>query len=226
MKGDAKSIWFVEEMAVQAEKLRDFIARCLDIVRSRETTAGIYAHASVGCLHVRPVINLKTEQGVRQFEAIAQEVADLVLEFGGALSGEHGDGFVRSPFMRQMFGRALYEAFREVKQTFDPQGILNPGKIVDSPPLTANLRFGAGYQTPNPDSWFDYSEYGGMGGAVEMCSGVGACRKKLAGTMGPSYMVTREESHSTRGRANVLRLAMPCALGESGLGDDGVGGAL
>src|SRR5207245_1712516 len=226
MKEDAESISFVEDTAVAPEKLRDFIARFLEIVKSHETTAGIYAHASVGCLHVRPVIKLKTEPGVRKFEAIAQEVADLVLEFGGALSGEHGDGFVRSPFMRQMFGPAIYEAFREIKKTFDPLGILNPGKIVDAPPLTSNLRFGAGYKTPNPSSWFDYSEYGGMGGAVEMCSGVGACRKKLAGTMCPSYMVTREESHSTRGRANVLRLAMTGALGESGLGDDGVYEAL
>ena len=165
---------------------------------------------------------MKTEEGVRKFEAIAQDVADLVLEFGGALSGEHGDGLVRSPFMRQMFGPTLYEAFREIKRTFDPLGILNPGKIVDAPPITSNLRFGAGYQTPNPPTWFDYSEYGGMGGAVEMCSGVGACRKKLAGTMCPSYMATREEAHSTRGRANVLRLAMAGRLGEAGLGDEGV----
>ena len=222
MKEDAKSISFVEDTAVAPEKLRDFIERFLAIIRRHETTAGIYAHASVGCLHVRPVINLKTEQGIRKFEAIAQEVADLVLEFGGALSGEHGDGFVRSPFMRQMFGPVLYEAFREIKRTFDPLGILNPGKIVDAPPLTANLRFGAGYQTPNPATWFDYSEYGGLGGAVEMCSGVGACRKKLSGTMCPSYMATREESDSTRGRANVLRLAMAGRLGESGLGDQGV----
>jgi FAD/FMN-containing dehydrogenase/Fe-S oxidoreductase len=222
MKEDAKSISFVEDTAVAPEKLRDFIERFLEIIRRNETTAGIYAHASVGCLHVRPVINLKTEQGIRKFEAIAQEVADLVLEFGGALSGEHGDGFVRSPFMRQMFGPVLYEAFREIKRTFDPLGILNPGKIVDAPPLTSNLRFGAGYQTPNPTTWFDYSEYGGLGGAVEMCSGVGACRKKLSGTMCPSYMATREESDSTRGRANVLRLAMAGRLGESGLGDEGV----
>jgi FAD/FMN-containing dehydrogenase/Fe-S oxidoreductase len=222
MKEDAKSISFVEDTAVAPEKLRDFIERFLAIIRSHETTAGIYAHASVGCLHVRPVINLKTEQGIRKFEAIAQEVADLVLEFGGALSGEHGDGFVRSPFMRQMFGPVLYEAFREIKRTFDPLGILNPGKIVDAPPLTANLRFGAGYQTPNPATWFDYSEYGGLGGAVEMCSGVGACRKKLSGTMCPSYMATHEESDTTRGRANVLRLAMAGRLGESGLGDEGV----
>src|SRR5204862_5845454 len=166
MKQDSKSISFVEDTAVAPEKLRDYIERFLEIIRSHDTTAGIYAHASVGCLHVRPVINLKTSEGVQKFEAIASEVAALVLEFGGALSGEHGDGLVRSPFMRQMFGPVLYEAFREIKHTFDPLGILNPGKIVDAPPLTSNLRFGAGYQTPNPRTWFDYSEYGGMGGAV------------------------------------------------------------
>jgi len=222
MKEDAKSISFVEDTAVAPEKLRDFIDQFLQIVRSHGTTAGVYAHASVGCLHVRPVVNLKTEEGVRLFEAIAQDVADLVLQFGGALSGEHGDGLVRSPFMRQMFGPVLYEAFREIKRTFDPHGILNPGKIVDAPPIATNLRFGARYETANPTTWFDYSEYGGMGGAVEMCSGVGACRKKLSGTMCPSYMATREEAHTTRGRANTLRLAMTGRLGESGLGDKGV----
>jgi FAD/FMN-containing dehydrogenase/Fe-S oxidoreductase len=222
MKGDAKSMSFVEDTAVAPEKLHDFIGRFLQIIQRHETTAGIYAHASVGCLHVRPVINLKTETGVRKFEAIAHEVADLVLEFGGALSGEHGDGLVRSPFMRQMFGPELYEAFRELKRTFDPHNILNPGKIVDAPPLTANLRLGAGYITPKPDTYFDYSAYGGMGGAIEMCSGVGACRKKLSGNMCPSYMATRDEADSTRGRANVLRLAMAGKVGESGLGDQGV----
>jgi FAD/FMN-containing dehydrogenase/Fe-S oxidoreductase len=222
MKEEAKSISFVEDTAVDPSKLRDYIDRFLGIIRKHQTTAGIYAHASVGCLHVRPVVNLKTEQGIQKFEAIANEVSDLVLEFGGALSGEHGDGFVRSPFMRKMFGPVLYEAFRTIKSTFDPHGILNPGKIVDSPPLTANLRFGAGYKTPNPTTYFDYSDYGGMGGAVEMCSGLGACRKKLDGTMCPSYMATVEEADTTRGRANVLRLAMTGRLGESGLGDEGV----
>ena len=222
MKGDAKSISFVEDTAVAPEKLRDFIERFLRIIKAHGTTAGIYAHASVGCLHVRPVINLKTEEGVRKFQAIAEEVAALVLEFGGALSGEHGDGLVRSPFMRQMFGPVLYEAFREIKRTFDPEGIFNPGKIVDAPPLTANLRFGAGYKTPDPFTFFDYSDFGGMAGAVEMCSGVGACRKKLSGTMCPSYMATRDEAHTTRGRANALRLAMAGRLGEEGLGDEGV----
>jgi Fe-S oxidoreductase len=222
MKEDAKSIAFVEDTAVAPEKLRDFIDRFLQIVHGHGTTAGIYAHASVGCLHVRPVINMKTEQGVRTFQAIAEQVSDLVLEFGGALSAEHGDGLVRSPFMQKMFGPVLYEAFREIKRTFDPYGIFNPGKIVDAPPLIENLRLGAGYQTPKPATWFDYEEYGGMGGAVEMCSGVGACRKKLAGTMCPSYMATQDEAHSTRGRANALRLAIAGKLGEAGLGDRGV----
>jgi FAD/FMN-containing dehydrogenase/Fe-S oxidoreductase len=222
MKEEAKSISFVEDTAVDPRYLRDYIARFLGIIRDHDTVAGIYAHASVGCLHVRPVVNLKTEQGIQKFESIANAVSDLVLEFGGALSGEHGDGFVRSPFMMKMFGPVLYEAFRTIKRTFDPHGILNPGKIVDSQPLTANLRFGADYKTPNPSTYFDYSEYGGMGGAVEMCSGLGACRKKLDGTMCPSYMATREEAHSTRGRSNVLRLAMTGRLGESGLGDQGV----
>jgi FAD/FMN-containing dehydrogenase/Fe-S oxidoreductase len=222
MKDDAKSLSFVEDTAVAPEKLRDYIARFLEIVRRHETTAGVYAHASVGCLHVRPVVNLKTEAGVAKFAAIATEISDLVLEFGGALSGEHGDGLVRSPFMAKMFGPRLYEAFRTIKRTFDPLGILNPGKIVDAPALTANLRYGAGYVTPQPETFFDYSDYGGMGGAVEMCSGLGACRKTLEGMMCPSYMATRDEADSTRGRANVLRLAMAGRLGEAGLGDEGV----
>ncbi|HYI97306.1 MAG TPA: FAD-binding and (Fe-S)-binding domain-containing protein, partial [Bryobacteraceae bacterium] len=222
MKDDAKSLSFVEDTAVNPEHLRDYIDRFLQIIRKHQTSAGIYAHASVGCLHVRPVVNMKTEEGVRKFEAIANEISDLVLEFGGALSGEHGDGLVRSPFLRKMFGPILYDAFRTIKQTFDPQNIFNPGKIVDAPPLTSNLRYGANYKTPRPQTFFDYSDYGGMAGAVEMCSGLGACRKKLEGTMCPSYMATREEAHSTRGRANTLRLAMAGKLGESGLGDKGV----
>src|SRR5204863_470208 len=140
-----KSLSFVEDTAVAPEKLRDYIERFLQIVHRHGTSAGVYAHASVGCLHVRPVVNLKTEEGVRKFEGIANGVADLALEYGGALSGEHGDGLVRSPFMEKMFGSVLYEAFRTIKRTFDPQQIFNPGKIVDAPPPTANLRYGADY---------------------------------------------------------------------------------
>jgi FAD/FMN-containing dehydrogenase/Fe-S oxidoreductase len=222
MKSDGKAISFVEDTAVAPEKLRDYIGRFIQIVQRHDTVAGVYAHASVGCLHVRPVVNLKTARGVATFEAIANEVADLVLEFGGALSGEHGDGLVRGAFNERMFGSELYQAFRDVKRTFDPGGLFNPGRIVDTPPITSHLRFGAGYETPNPVTFFDYSDHGGYGRAVEMCSGVGLCRKKREGTMCPSYMVTQDEAHSTRGRANVLRLAMTGQLGEAGLSDAGV----
>ena len=222
MKTDDKAISFVEDTAVAPEKLRDYIERFIGIVQRHGTRAGVYAHASVGCLHVRPVVNLKTADGVAKFEAIANEVADLVLEFGGALSGEHGDGLVRGAFNEKMFGSELYQAFRQVKKTFDPNGLFNPGRIVDTPPITSHLRFGAGYVTASPVTVFDFSDNDGFGRAVEMCSGVGLCRKKREGAMCPSYMVTREEAHSTRGRANILRLAMSGQLGDAKLSDAGV----
>jgi FAD/FMN-containing dehydrogenase/Fe-S oxidoreductase len=222
MKGDGKSLSFVEDTAVAPAKLREYIERFLQVVRDHGTSAGVYAHASVGCLHVRPVVNLKTAAGVKTFESIANAIADLVLEFGGALSGEHGDGLVRGAFTEKMFGPVLYDAFRTVKRTFDPASLFNPGKITGSPPMTANLRYGAGYVTPDPVTFFDYAEHGGLGRAVEMCSGLGACRKTLEGTMCPSYMATREEKHSTRGRANTLRLAMAGRLGDAALTDHDV----
>ena len=186
-KGDAKAISFVEDTAVSPDHLRDYIAEFLAIIARHGTRAGIYAHASVGCLHVRPVINLKTGDGVRQFEAIAQDVAELVLKYGGSLSGEHGDGLVRSPFQEKMYGPALYQAFRELKHQFDPANILNPGKIVDAPPLVANLRYGPTYVTPDVPTTFDFSADGGLLPATELCAGVGACRKKAEGTMCPSF---------------------------------------
>ncbi len=218
-KGDAKAISFVEDTAVAPENLRDYIAEFLDLIARHQTTAGVYAHASVGCLHVRPVINLKTPEGVQQFASIAEEVSDLVLKFGGAISGEHGDGLVRSPFQEKMYGPELYQAFRELKQTFDPSGLFNPGKIVDAPPLTANLRYGTRYVTPTLPTTFDFSADGGVLQAAELCAGVGACRKKREGTMCPSFQATREEKDSTRGRANLLRLAITGQLGLEGFTD-------
>jgi FAD/FMN-containing dehydrogenase/Fe-S oxidoreductase len=218
-KGDAKALSFVEDTAVAPEHLRDYIAEFQGVIARHGTTAGVYAHASVGCLHVRPIVNLKTEAGVRQFQAIAGDVADLVLKYGGALSGEHGDGLVRSPFQETMYGPVLYQAFREVKYTFDPLNLLNPGKIVDAPPLTANLRYGPAYVTPDVATTFDFSADGGLTRAAELCAGVGECRKKRDGVMCPSYQATREEQHSTRGRANVLRLALTGQMGLTGLTD-------
>jgi len=218
-KGDAKAISFVEDTAVAPEHLRDYIAEFLALIARHETAAGVYAHASVGCLHVRPVINLKTEEGVRKFEAIADEVSDLVLKYGGALSGEHGDGLVRSPFQEKMYGTVLYRAFRELKQAFDPHNVMNPGKIIDAPPLATNLRYGPGYVTPTVLTTFDFTADGGLLPAAELCAGVGACRKKREGTMCPSFQATRDEKDSTRGRANLLRLAITGQLGFEGFTD-------
>jgi FAD/FMN-containing dehydrogenase/Fe-S oxidoreductase len=218
-KGDAKAISFVEDTAVAPENLRDYIAEFLSIIARHQTKAGVYAHASVGCLHVRPVINLKTEDGVTKFERIAEEVADLVLKYGGALSGEHGDGLVRSPFQKRMYGPVLYRAFQELKHTFDPNDLLNPGKIVDAPPLITNLRYGPTYTTPAVPTTFDFSADGGLLPAAELCAGVGACRKKRDGTMCPSFQATRDEQDSTRGRANLLRLAITGQLGLEGFTD-------
>jgi FAD/FMN-containing dehydrogenase/Fe-S oxidoreductase len=225
-KGDAKAISFVEDAAVAPERLRDYIAELLALLARHGTTAGVYAHASVGCLHVRPVINLKTEDGVRRFEAIAAETADLVLKYGGALSGEHGDGLVRSPFQEKMYGPIIYQAFREIKAAFDPLKLLNPGKIVDAPPLASTLRYGPAYVTPEIETVFDFSADGGITRAAELCAGVGECRKLREGTMCPSYQATREEQHSTRGRANALRLALTGQLGEVGLRDPALQAAL
>jgi FAD/FMN-containing dehydrogenase/Fe-S oxidoreductase len=222
MKGDAKALSFVEDAAVPPDRLRDYIRDLLALVARHGTVAGVYAHASVGCLHVRPVIDLKTDAGVRTFESIASETADLVLAYGGALSGEHGDGLVRSPFMERMFGAELYGAFRQIKRTFDPDGSFNPGKIVDAPPIATNLRYARGYRTESVHTSFDYQPQNGFAAAVEMCSGLGACRKASAGTMCPSFMATRDEAHSTRGRANALRLALSGQLGHAGLADEGV----
>ena len=215
--GDDKAISFVEDTAVDPAKLRDYIARFRDILARHDTTAGFYAHASVGLLHIRPVVNLKTQSGQEVFASIASEVADLVLEFGGALSGEHGDGLVRAPFQERMFGPTLYQAFRDIKQAFDPDGLLNPGKIVDAPDLGTDLRFTPAHRTPDINTTFDFSDFGGIARAAEQCSGVGACRKSLSGTMCPSYMATRNESDSTRGRANALRMAINGQLGPEGL---------
>ena len=162
----------------------------------------------MGCLHIRPLINLKTERGLEQVRVMAEEIFDLVLEFGGAISSEHGDGRARSPFLERVFGPAMFQAFREMKAAFDPRGLMNPGNIVGSPGVTEHLRYGAKYKTWEPKTLLDFSAQGGFAAAVEMCNGVGVCRKKLEGTMCPSYMATRDEEHSTRGRANALRAVL------------------
>jgi len=218
-RGDAKSISFVEDTAVPPDQLHGYIERFQKILAENETEAGFYAHASVGLLHIRPVVDMKTAAGIDRFKRIGEAVSDLVLEFGGTVSAEHGDGLVRSPFQEKMFGPSIYRLFCEIKDTFDPHGIFNPGKIVRAGKITDNLKFGLRYNTRSVDTTFDFSDFGGLSGAVEQCGGVGDCRKTLAGTMCPSYMATRGEADTTRGRANALRLAISGQLGPGGFTD-------
>ena len=212
VKGDAKPITFVEDTAVPPDRLAPYMRRFKAVLDGHGVRAAFYAHASVGCLHVRPLINLKDRRDIEKMKAIAQSVGDLVIEFGGTMSGEHGDGLVRSWFVERFFGPQIYAAFQEVKRLFDPPGLLNPGKIIDAPPIDRSLRFGPEYRTIPVATYFDWTRDGGFAPSVELCSGVGACRKTSEGTMCPSYMVTREEEHSTRGRANLLRAVLSGVL--------------
>jgi len=208
MKGDRKPIAFVEDTAVDPRDLPKFVPRFREILSKHDAQAAYYGHCSVGCLHIRPVIDLKTPRGLAQVRAIADEITDLVLEFGGTISSEHGDGRARSPFLERVYGPRLMHAFRDLKQAFDPRNLLNPGNIVGSPGLTEHLRYGAQYTTWQPQTLLDFSSQGGFAAAVELCNGVGVCRKTLEGTMCPSYMATKDEEHSTRGRANALRAVL------------------
>src|SRR5262245_35873964 len=206
--GEAKPIAFIEDTAVDPKHLPEFVPRFRDIMAKHGCDGAYYGHCSVGCLHIRPVINLKTRRGLEQVEAMAGEIFDLVLEYGGAISSEHGDGRARSPFLERVFGPTVFQAFRELKAAFDPKNPLNPGNIVASPGVTQHLRYGTAYKTWEPKTLLDFSVQGGFAAAVEMCNGVGECRKKLEGTMCPSYMATKDEEHSTRGRANALRAVL------------------
>ncbi len=223
--GDAKPLAFVEDAAVAPERLPAFVRRFQEVVARHGTTAGYYGHASVGCLHIRPLVNVKRAAGLETMESLASAIADLVLEFGGSLSGEHGDGILRGAFVERMFGAELTEAFRAVKRTFDPHGLLNPGKIVDTPPFASNLRLSPTTQNREPQTVFDFSAQGGLARAVELCNGQGTCRKE-DGAMCPSYMVTRDEEHSTRGRANLLRAILAGDLPRTALRGERVHEAL
>lgn len=219
MKGAAKPVSFVEDCAVPLERLGEYADRLTEVFARHGTTATWYAHASVGCLHVRPALNLKTEDGLRSMRAIAEEVHEIVASFGGSHSGEHGDGLVRSEFIEPMLGPRLARAFEEVKRAFDPSALFNPGKIVRAPKMDDRslLRFRPGYGSAGFDGRLDWSSWGGFLGATEMCNNNGACRKITDGVMCPSYRVTRDEVHTTRGRANVLRLALSGQLGPDAL---------
>jgi len=222
VKGDIKPLPFIEDAAVPVQHLANYVDDVIQIV----TGAGleqvaIYAHASAGCLHLRPMINLKTAEGVRQMRQIAEGVVGLVHKYDGTLSGEHGEGLARGEFSERMFGADLVKAFHEVKAAFDPDGLMNPGKIVDVAKMDdpSILRFGPDYATPLElqDTVLSFKTDGGFARAVELCNGAGVCRKIGPGVMCPSFIATRDEAHATRGRANALRSAMMGMLGPDGM---------
>ena len=208
------------------EHLAEYTDRLTRVFEKHGTRGTWYAHASVGCLHVRPVLNLRLDKDRRAMRAIAEEAFALVREYKGSHSGEHGDGLVRSEFHAPMFGQRLVHAFEEVKDRFDPGGLFNPGKIVRAPKFDdrANFRYGPGYHGEPMTAALDWSGYPGVGGgfqgAVEMCNNNGACRALAGGVMCPSYRVTRDEKDVTRGRANSLRLAITGQLGPDALASD------
>lgn len=225
MKTEGKPVSFIEDCAVPLEHLADYTERLSAVFERHGTTGTWYAHASEGCLHVRPVLNLRQELEVRKMRAIAEEAFALVREYKGSHSGEHGDGLVRSEFHEPMYGARLVRAFKEVKAAFDPRGLLNPGKIVDPPRMDDRtlFRFKPGYAALPVETALDWSEWSnGFLGAAEMCNNNGTCRKSDPNVMCPSYRVTRDEQHVTRGRANTLRLALSGQLGPDALTSDGL----
>jgi FAD/FMN-containing dehydrogenase/Fe-S oxidoreductase len=223
MKSAGKPVSFVEDCAVELKDLAAFTARLTDVFRKHGTDGTWYAHASVGLLHVRPVLNLKQDSGVKALRAIAEEAFEIVSEYKGSHSGEHGDGLVRSEFHERMFGSRMVRNFEEVKDLFDPSGLLNPGKIVRAPKMDDRrlFRYPPDYAHVPHETVFDWGEWpGGLHGAVEMCNNNGACRKLAGGAMCPSYRATRNERDVTRGRANALRLALTGQLGPDAFASD------
>ena len=226
MKSTAKPVSFLEDCAVELIDLAEYTAALTDIFDAHGVKGTWYAHASVGCLHVRPVLDMKTGDDTAKMRAIAEEAFALVRKFGGSHSGEHGDGIVRSEFNETMFGPILPDLFRQVKQLFDPAGILNPGKIIDAPRMDDRslFRYAPGYHVDDFPTQLNWSAWpgaaGGLQGAVEMCNNNGSCRKLEGGVMCPSFRATRDERDSTRGRANSLRLALSGQLGPDALVSD------
>lgn len=200
----ARPAAFIEDCAVPVERLGDFVREVEKIMRAHNTEGGIYAHASAGCLHIRPILNLQKSEGVRALRSIGEQVLLLTLSLGGSMSSEHGDGIVAGEWIEKTYGAEVTEAMRSIKRAADPDNILNPKKMFDAPPMDSNLRYGENYRVNVWSSALHFEHERGLAGAVEHCNGQGVCRK-TTGVMCPSFQVTRDEAFSTRGRSNLLR---------------------
>ena len=220
VKGPKKPVPYIEDAAVPPEVLADYVAEVMAVCHKYDQPVSLFGHASVGLLHIRPMHDLHKASDRESMKQIQEEIFLLVQKYGGSWSGEHGDGIVRGGFNRRFFGDELYNAFREVKRLFDPENRMNPGKVIDTPPVDSHLRFGIDYNPIKVDTRFHFRDQGGMLASAEQCTGVGECRKTLSGVMCPSYMATRDEMHSTRGRANTLRLVLSGQLGVDALASE------
>ena len=220
IKGNKKPLPFIEDAAIPTDKLKEYIDRTLQICKKHGAEVSMYAHVSVGVIHVRPILDLRLAEDIERLKNISEDTFKLVMEYGGSWSGEHGDGLVRSAFNERFFGKELYRAFVRVKQLFDPENLMNPGKIVEAQTIEHNLRYGTAYADQPVKTAFHYRSEQSFEESVHMCTGVGECRKLIGGTMCPSFKATRDEEHSTRGRANALRLAMSGQLNGGGLASE------
>ncbi len=201
VKGARKGIACIEDAAIPVEHLATYIGQVRDLCQSMGVKLCLYAHASVGVIHARPVLDLHDPADVAKMREVSWAAFKLVKQYGGSWASEHGDGLLRGEFIASFYGEQITDAFVEIKRLFDPKGLMNPGKIVNPAPMTDRLRYGEGYEPQHIESTFHYRDQGGFVLAVEQCAGIGACRKTGGGTMCPSYMATRDEEHSTRGRA-------------------------
>lgn len=217
IKGEKKPLSFIEDSAVPVNVLPEYIDQVLTICAKHNTEVALYAHASVGVLHVQPLLDLRQEADIENLKKITDETFDLVVKYGGSWSGEHGDGLVRSAYNERFFGARIYQVLRDIKKLFDPENLMNPGKKVEAQSIEHNLRYGPKYADQELKTEFHYRFENSFKESIHMCTGVGECRKVLGGTMCPSFKATRDEEHSTRGRANALRLAMSGQLDKEGL---------
>ena len=221
---DAKHISFIEDCAIPPEHLPEFVTRFQEILEDNDTFASFYAHAGPGVLHVRPLVNTKSETDLAAMEDISDRVTDMVVEFGGSVSGEHGDGRARTQWNRKLYGDQLWDAFRDLKSAFDPDWLLNPGQVCGDVSMTENLRFSPDYEfDAGFDAELNWDNENGLRGMVELCHGCGGCRTEqdtTGGVMCPTYRAADEEITSTRGRANMLRQAMSGDLPDDPTGDE------